>query len=245
MPQMGISEGLLLTWGLFKVSLVGPGACGQSLEVLSLASWFSQILFVHKMSVRAVLKPSRAKCRWGFVLYSFVLFSWMQRLWTYIFRNLALTLTVSALALEDYINGNSSCPGPATGQCLSQWVFTGPPLSGGTAVRHGAGLCKSWLCGCKPASAPCKVSWALPVLTQAACHTAGSLPFWLRKGIWLLCPLGSCRLACVCVCMCELDEFIWCPPVLSLSPKAELQRPPFPTVPWFCCGNTDFSWWVQ
>lgn len=37
---------------------------------------------------------------------------------------------------------------------------------------------------------------------QAACHTAGSLPFWLRSGIWLLCPLGPCRVACVCVCVC-------------------------------------------
>lgn len=41
-----------------------------------------------------------------------VLFLWIERLWTCIFHNLALPLAVSAPALEDYINGNSSCPGP-------------------------------------------------------------------------------------------------------------------------------------
>lgn len=45
-----------------------------------------------------------------FVLFWFL---WMQRLWTCIFHNLALMLAMSAPALEDYINGNSGCPGLA------------------------------------------------------------------------------------------------------------------------------------
>lgn len=89
------------------------------------------------------------------------------------------------------------------GQRLSQWVFMGPPLFGGTAVRHWAGLCESWPSGCKPTSAPCKVIIAGPASPDAGCLPhCRQLSFLAQK--WDLVALSSGPLQgglCVCVCV--------------------------------------------
>ena len=89
------------------------------------------------------------------------------------------------------------------GQRLSQWVFMGTPLFGGTAVRHWAGLCESWPSGCKPTSAPCKVIIAGPASPDAGCLPhCRQLSFLAQK--WDLVALSSGPLqgglwVCVCV----------------------------------------------
>lgn len=72
-------------------------------------------------------------------MWIFFFFFLVGRLWPCIFHNLALTLAVSVPALEDYINGNPSCPGPVwkPGQLLSQRVFTGLPRLVGQLLGTG------------------------------------------------------------------------------------------------------------
>lgn len=85
----------------------------------------------------------------------------LQRFWACIFHNLALTLAVSAPALEDYINGNPSCPGPAweaRAVPVRVGVYRPSLLVAGSSCPAGARPGQEPLLGCKLTLAPCKVS---------------------------------------------------------------------------------------
>lgn len=102
-------------------------------------------------------------------------------LWACIFHDLALMLAVPTSGLGDYINVTRAALGQPweLGPCLSQRVFTGPPLYWGGSVAGHRAVCSGWLCGCKPIRAPVKLA-ALPGPMQVAL-AAGRLPFWLRN----------------------------------------------------------------
>lgn len=81
-------------------------------------------------------------------------------------------------------------------------VFTGPPsLGGGEGVS-----CQAWgspeqgelEAGCKPTRHPVKLAEpSRPDAGQLATLQAACL--WLRNWVRLVCPLGPCSMACVCV----------------------------------------------